>query len=162
MTIILDFDGTCVTNDFPRIGKEIGAIPVLKRLQERGHKIVLFTARADDMDNEFFQGNFLTDAVNWFTENGIKLYGINNNPDNDDLGYTRKVTGDVVIDDMAIGAPLTTNHHISAKPFIDWDNVEYILDVMGYFEPTLYEHYGICDKCLSVDCKCNFSDFTKH
>lgn len=26
----IDFDGTCVTHDFPRIGKDIGAQPVLK------------------------------------------------------------------------------------------------------------------------------------
>ena len=93
MTIILDFDGTCVTNEFPSSGgKNIGAEFVLRRLQERGHKLVLFTARADDPNNEFFPGNnFLTDALNWFKEHGISLYGVNNNPDNDKFGYTRKV-----------------------------------------------------------------------
>lgn len=155
MTIILDFDGTCVTNEFPDVGKEIGARSVLKRLQERGHKLVLFTARADDMNNEFFPGNFLTDAINWFTENRIELYGINNNPDNDKYGYTRKVTGDIVIDDLAIGAPLMMIPEISTKPFIDWEKVSDILDAMGYFEPTLYEYYGICERCLSSRCNCN-------
>lgn len=56
MTIILDFDGTCVTNEFPQVGKNIGAEFVLRRLQESGHKLVLFTARADDPNNEFFPG----------------------------------------------------------------------------------------------------------
>jgi hypothetical protein len=31
MDICIDFDGTCVTHEFPNIGKDIGAIPVLKR-----------------------------------------------------------------------------------------------------------------------------------
>ena len=32
MIIAIDFDGTCVTHDFPRVGSDIGAIPVLKNL----------------------------------------------------------------------------------------------------------------------------------
>lgn len=32
MAIIgIDFDGTVVTHDFPKIGKNIGAVPILKR-----------------------------------------------------------------------------------------------------------------------------------
>lgn len=154
MTIILDFDGTCVTNEFPKVGKNIGAEFVLRRLQERGHKIVLFTARADDPNNEFFPGNYLTDALNWFTEHGISLYGVNNNPDNDKLGYTRKVTGDIIIDDLAICAPLTMDTKISTKPFINWHEVEEVLDAMGCFDLDIYEEYGICKNCLSVNCKC--------
>ena len=154
MTIILDFDGTCVTNEFPKVGKNIGAEFVLRRLQERGHKIVLFTARADDPNNEFFPGNYLTDALNWFTEHGISLYGVNNNPDNDKYGYTRKVTGDIVIDDLAIGAPLIMYPQMSTKPFIDWNELEDMLDAMGYFDLDLYEEYGICKNCLSVNCNC--------
>ena len=32
MDIVLDFDGTCVTHEFPKIGKDIGSAPVLKEL----------------------------------------------------------------------------------------------------------------------------------
>jgi hypothetical protein len=32
MVICLDFDGSCVTHEYPIIGKDIGAIPVLKKL----------------------------------------------------------------------------------------------------------------------------------
>lgn len=154
MTIILDFDGTVVTNEFPLVGLPIGAEPVLKRLVERGHKLVLFTARADDPNNEFFPGNFLSDAIWWFRERNIPLYGVNNNPDNDVLGYTRKVTGDLIIDDLALGAPLLRFPFISSKPFIDWEKVEDMLEDAGYFDLTIYEEYGICKKCLSVNCKC--------
>ena len=48
MAIIgIDFDGTCVTHEFPRIGKDIGAVPVLKELIANGHDLILFTMRSD-------------------------------------------------------------------------------------------------------------------
>lgn len=40
MIIAVDFDGTCVTHEFPRVGKEIGAAEVLKELTDKGHKII--------------------------------------------------------------------------------------------------------------------------
>ena len=35
--IALDFDGTVVTHDYPAVGKDIGAEPVLKNLVARVH-----------------------------------------------------------------------------------------------------------------------------
>ena len=46
MVIAVDFDGTCVTHEFPKVGKDIGAVPVLKKLVEKGHKIILYTMRS--------------------------------------------------------------------------------------------------------------------
>lgn len=46
MIIAVDFDGTCVTHEFPRVGAEIGAAEVLKELTDKGHKIILFTMRS--------------------------------------------------------------------------------------------------------------------
>ena len=87
MIIAIDFDGTCVTHEFPKVGKDINAVPVLKALVENGHQLVLFTMRSDIVnptgeDNELHleSGNYLTDAVNWFKENEIPLYGIQTNP----------------------------------------------------------------------------------
>jgi len=40
MDIAIDFDGTCVTHEYPNIGKDIGAVPVLKRLMESGNQIL--------------------------------------------------------------------------------------------------------------------------
>ena len=37
MIIAVDFDGTCVTHEFPRVG----AAEVLKELTDKGHKIPL-------------------------------------------------------------------------------------------------------------------------
>ena len=45
MIINIDFDATCVTHDYPNVGKDIGAIPVLKLLVTEGHKLILFTMR---------------------------------------------------------------------------------------------------------------------
>ena len=43
MIIAVDFDGTCVTHDYPRVGKDIGSVPVLKRLVEEGHQLIIWT-----------------------------------------------------------------------------------------------------------------------
>ena len=72
MEICIDFDGTCVTHEFPKVGKDIGAIPVLKELVKQGHQLILYTMRSDGQK----LGNVLTDAVNWFKENNIELYSI--------------------------------------------------------------------------------------
>ena len=62
MVIAVDFDGTCVTHEFPNIGKDIGAVPILKELIKKGHKLILYTMRSGDL---------LEEAVNWFAYNGI-------------------------------------------------------------------------------------------
>lgn len=36
MEICIDFDGTCVTHEFPKVGKDIGAIPVLNKIADAG------------------------------------------------------------------------------------------------------------------------------
>ena len=57
IVIILDFDGTVVTHEYPRIGKDIGAVEVLTKLVDNGHNLILFTMRS---------GKTLDEAVNWF------------------------------------------------------------------------------------------------
>lgn len=41
MIIAIDFDGTCVTHDYPATGKEIGSVKVLKALLAKGHDFIL-------------------------------------------------------------------------------------------------------------------------
>ena len=48
MNILIDFDGTCVTHQFPKVGEDIGAAQVLRDLVENGHHLILFTMRAED------------------------------------------------------------------------------------------------------------------
>lgn len=114
MYIAIDFDGTCVTHDYPRIGKEIGATKVLKRLVEAGHKLILNTMRSDKE---------LHDAVNWFKKNGIELYGVNENPTQKRWTNSPKVYAHMYIDDAALGCPLINAPELSNRPFVDWDSI---------------------------------------
>lgn len=132
MVIAVDFDGTCVTHEFPKVGKDVGAVPILKTLVEQGHKIILYTMRDDGMkafetrEGKTYYGNVLEDAVNWFKENNIPLYGINENPKQRYWTESPKVFADIYIDDMALGAPLKTSK-LSDRPYIDWNKVKEIL-----------------------------------
>lgn len=116
--ICLDFDGTCVTHEYPEIGEDIGAIPVLKKLVDSGHNLILFTLRS---------GVALMEAVEWFNKNEIKLKGIQTNPKQKAFTSSPKAFGNLYIDDSAIGAPLKRNLALSKKEFIDWEKVTKIL-----------------------------------
>ena len=122
MYIAVDFDGTCVTHDYPRIGKEIGATKVLKRLVKAGHKLILNTMRS---------GKELQDAIHWFNENGIELYGVNENPTQKRWTTSPKVYAHMYIDDAAFGCPLRNVPDFSDRPFVDWDSIWRQLIQMG-------------------------------
>lgn len=109
----IDFDGTCVTHEFPNVGRDIGAAPVLKKLVEAGHQLILFTMRSD---------KYLTDAVNWFIKNEIPLYGIQENPTQKHWTSSPKCYAEIYIDDAAFGCPLIYNGF--DRPYVDWDEVE--------------------------------------
>lgn len=119
MYIAVDFDGTCVSHEYPSVGKDIGAVPVLKKLTENGHKLILNTMRS---------GDELSDAVKWFEENEISLYGINNNPSQKFWTDSPKVYAHLYIDDAALGCPLIFDHAISGRPFVNWVMVDEILE----------------------------------
>lgn len=73
MIIAVDFDGTCVKHRYPMVGEDVdGAVSVLKELVRKGHKIILYTMRS---------GDTLDDAISWFIDNDIELWGINRNPE---------------------------------------------------------------------------------
>ena len=118
MDICIDFDGTCVTHEYPNIGKDIGAIPVLKELIKNGHRLILFTMRSE---------NELQDAVNWFRKNDIPLYGVNKNPTQKHWTTSPKAYGHIYIDDAALGCPLKHDERIAIRPFVDWDKIKEFL-----------------------------------
>lgn len=122
MIIGVDFDGTCVTHEFPNVGRSIGAEKVLKDLINKGHKIILFTMRSDYREKDI---DVLTPAVEWFNKNGIELYGINENPHQHTWTKSPKPFCHLYIDDAALGAPLIYNN--VDKPFIDWNKVRELL-----------------------------------
>ena len=139
ITINIDFDGTCVTHDFPRVGKSIGAEKVLKRLVDNGHQLILFTMRSDRLEAkpvidptiQNVTGKFLTDAINWFRDNDIALYGIQKNPTQHNWTTSPKSYAELMIDDSALGCPLKININISERPFVDWEKVEELLIEKG-------------------------------
>lgn len=120
MDICIDFDGTVVTHEFPETGREIGAGPVLERLVDEGHNLILFTMRS---------GTYLDDAVQWFENYEIPLYGIQQNPTQHEWTTSFKAYGNLYIDDAALGCPLV--YPDSGRPFVDWIEVETRLEQKG-------------------------------
>lgn len=90
----VDFDGLLVENRFPEIGKIRQPIfNAVKRLQERGWKIVLWSCRTDDM---------LSEAIAFCTNHGLVPDAVNENIKEVQEyfgGDTRKVFANIYIDD---------------------------------------------------------------
>lgn len=126
MIIGIDFDGTCVTHEFPKIGKEIGAVKVIKELVANDHQIILFTMRSNNGENRY-----LDDAVKWFEDNGIPLYGINENPTQYKWTSSPKPYCHIYIDDAALGCPLIYKSW-DKRPFIDWSEISNMLKIKGF------------------------------
>jgi hydroxymethylpyrimidine pyrophosphatase-like HAD family hydrolase len=96
-TIAVDFDGTIVEDKYPKIGKpKVFAFETLKKLQERGHRLILWTVR---------RGRTLDEAVSFCENNGITFYAINRSYPEEEYENkdSRKVNADLFIDDRNIG-----------------------------------------------------------
>lgn len=125
MVIGLDFNGTLMSYDYPySIGKDIGAVPVLKRLLAKGHEFVLMTSVSPNEVGPARQR--FAEMLAWFVENGIPYIGINENPRCDAI--TAKPRLDLIIDDHALGIPLKIDETISNRAFVDWQRVEQMLE----------------------------------
>jgi len=134
MQIGIDFDGTCVTHEYPEIGREIGAVSVLKELTDKGHQLILFTMRSDRKVKTNF-GNydefFLKDAVDWFQKNDIPLYGIQKDPDQNSWTDSPKAYANIYIDDAALGCPLVYPENNNERPYADWIAIRKLLVAKG-------------------------------
>jgi hypothetical protein len=137
MIIAIDFDGTCVTHEFPKVGRDIGAERVLKALTENGHDLILFTMRSNakvvKASPEFpkeLGGAYLTDAINWFKEKDIPLFGIQVNPTQGEWTSSPKCYAQLYIDDAALGIPLI-NDGFDTRDYVDWEEVEHMLISKG-------------------------------
>jgi hydroxymethylpyrimidine pyrophosphatase-like HAD family hydrolase len=103
--IAVDFDGTIVEHKFPAIGKEmLFAFATLKALQQKGHKLILWTIRTGDL---------LKEAVDYCEKNGVQFYAINKNYPEEILDdkTSRKLNAEIFIDDRNVGG------------FIGWSEV---------------------------------------
>lgn len=115
----IDFDGTCVENKFPEVGDEIpNCVNVLKKCLQKDNKLILITMRSEKK---------LIDAIKWFKDRKIELWGINNNPTQKKWTTSRKIYANIYIDDLNLGCPLKNK-------CVDWKKVEDILkekDLIG-------------------------------
>ncbi|MDN6310794.1 MAG: hydrolase [Psychroflexus sp.] len=103
--LAIDFDGTVVENRYPKIGKPmLFAFETLKKLQEEGHILILWTYRC---------GRSLEEAVQFCAEHGIEFYAVNKSYPEEEYSneISRKINADIFIDDRNIGG------------FYGWGNV---------------------------------------
>lgn len=97
LIIAVDFDGTIVEDAYPKIGKpKLFAFQTLKKLQEDGHRLILWTYRS---------GEKLDEAVQFCKENGIEFYAVNKSFAEEEYNesISRKINADIFIDDRNIG-----------------------------------------------------------
>jgi hypothetical protein len=122
MIIAVDFDGTIVTHEFPKIGKEIPfAIDSLKRLQQHQDiLLVLWTVR---------EGALLEEAVEYCRSQGLEFYAVNKNYPEESAKYPepRKLQADLFIDDRNLGG------------LPDWGIIYRMIISKKYLEPVNYD-----------------------
>ena len=99
MIIAVDFDGTIVEHEYPKIGKEkIFATETLRQLINDGHRLILWTVR---------EGELLDEAVEWCRQRGVEFYAVNKDFPEENISkneqFSRKIKADVWIDDLNIG-----------------------------------------------------------
>jgi len=112
----VDFDGTVVTHEYPKMGRNIGAEDILRRLTSNGHRLILWTMR-DQQE--------LDEAVDWYRGQDVPLFGVNKNPEQT-WSSSPKAYAHYYIDDLALGIPLTQTM-ADRKPFVDWKAMEMLL-----------------------------------
>lgn len=121
LVLSCDFDGTICQHMFPAIGEPLpGAFETLKRFQEKGDRLILWTCR---------EGMFLNEAIKFCKSNGIIFESHNSNVVEHDYAKSRKVYSDCYIDDRMVGG------------FPGWDVVEKYIDqlreeIIGMPEPV--------------------------
>jgi hypothetical protein len=122
LTIAVDFDGTIVTHEYPKIGKEIPfAIDTLKRLQKYPDiLLILWTVR---------EGIQLEEAVEFCRERGLEFYAVNKNypEENKEYPEPRKLKADLFIDDRNLGG------------LPDWGIIYRMIVSKKYDQPINYE-----------------------
>jgi len=97
LTIAVDFDGTIVEDEYPEIGKaKLFAFDTLLKLQEKGHRLILWTYR---------NGSTLENAIQFCKDKGVVFYAVNKSfPEEEfDPNFSRKINADIFIDDRNVG-----------------------------------------------------------
>lgn len=122
MIIAVDFDGTIVTHDYPKIGKEIPfAIDTLKRLQQNPeYQLIMWSVR---------KGKELEEAVEYCRKRGLEFYAVNKNypEESDEYPESRKLKVDLFLDDRNLGG------------LPDWGIIYRMITTGKYLEPISNE-----------------------
>ena len=114
----VDFDGTCVTHEYPNLGTTLpNVVEVLKELVNNNNKLILFTMRS---------GKELKDAEKWFEDNDIELFASQTNPTQKSWTDSPKAHCHIYIDDAALGCPLIYPEN-GDIPYVDWNKVRTLL-----------------------------------
>jgi hydroxymethylpyrimidine pyrophosphatase-like HAD family hydrolase len=127
--ISCDFDGTITTHEYPEIGSPVPyALETLRELNGLGHKIILLTMRGhrpviQKIKNESgeiieIKRDCLQEAIDYLTENGVKLYAVNENPTQKFWTDSKKCYSNLYVDDAAYGAPLIQPEN--GRPYLNW------------------------------------------
>lgn len=140
----IDFDGTVVTHEFPKVGKDVPyAVETLQKIVAHGGKLILWTMRSNHTAPPEFSSepqhehnpiieceadNYLDHAVKWFTDREIPLWGIQRNPDQDKWTSSPKAYAHVYIDDAAsMGTYTMRDPEVSQREYVDWVLVDALL-----------------------------------
>lgn len=123
MIIAVDFDGTLVEDNYPKIGPERPfATETLRLLIRDKHRLILWTVR---------EGIHLEEAVEWCKQRGVEFYAVNKDYPEEDKGknnnFSRKIKADYFIDDRNIGG------------LPDWGQIYQIISEGKTFERILRE-----------------------
>lgn len=123
--IAIDFDGTIVKHEYPKIGDPVPlAIETLKLLQDVGHELYLWTVR-DGVEFE--------EAVKYLKANGLNFKGFNQDETQFAWNKSRKLYCALYIDDAAFGCPLLQDQDghdedgigiAKGRPYADWDKIQ--------------------------------------
>jgi len=135
----VDFDGTCVIHEFPKVGADVpGAVKTLKKLVANGHNLILFTMRSNIVNPESEDpqiitesGDYLAQAVNWFKDREIHLFGIQTNPTQYTWTTSPKAYCHIYIDDASICCPLIKNP--TGRDYVNWAKIDIALQAKRYY-----------------------------
>lgn len=113
--IAVDFDGTLVTDEYPKIGRKLSSFcDFIKTLQSLGVKTILWTSRT---------GKELDEAVDWCKKHGFTFDAINENIPEIKEAFgedTRKVFANVYFDDRNRQIEEGNIYYESLKSLLKW------------------------------------------
>ena len=126
------------SHQFPHIGPDSPhVVSVLQDLiRDYDVRVILFTMRSGSSyydpeqkkvmnygrTRENPYPSLLDDAVRWFSDRSIELWGINKNPHQWTWTSSPKPFADMYIDDLGCGAPMTTGQ--DGTQVVDWLRVK--------------------------------------